>query len=303
MTHKFYTLDVFTDRRFGGNPLAVVDAADDLSSEDMQAIAREFNLSETVFVLKPTSPAHSAKVRIFTPSRELPFAGHPTIGTAILLAELRQAAGTGNADQIIALEEQIGTVRIGVKLRDGEAAFAEFDAPKLPGAPGALPSLDRLSSALGLTAAEIGFENHRPVRVTAGSCFAYIPVTSLEAIGKARVSSVYWAEAFTADGIDGVYLYTRQCVLSASHVHARMFAPDLGVAEDSATGSAAVGLAAVIHAFDQLRDGAHKRTVEQGFEMSRPSQIDVTAVVTQGRLETVRIAGRAVRISEGQLLV
>ena len=153
MALSYHTLDVFTDRRFGGNPLAVVHDADALDTRQMQTIARELNLSETVFVLKPENPAHSAKVRIFTPGRELPFAGHPTVGTAILLAELRAPFINGERDAIIALEQAIGTVRVGVRLKAGQAPFAEFDAPKLPEKSGTLPARDRLADALGLLAA------------------------------------------------------------------------------------------------------------------------------------------------------
>src|SRR5262245_11067660 len=132
MSLPLNTLDVFTDRRFSGNPLAVVSDADDLTTEQMQAISRELNLSETVFVLKAQNPAHSARVRIFTPESELTFAGHPTIGAAILLAQTRTPMVNGERDAIIVLEEAIGTVRVGVRLRDGQPPFAEFDAPKLP---------------------------------------------------------------------------------------------------------------------------------------------------------------------------
>ena len=134
MQLPFHTLDVFTDKPFAGNPLAVVHEADGLDGARMQTIAREFNLSETVFVLKPSNPIASAKVRIFTPTQELPFAGHPTVGTAVLLAELRMGAGAdvANQDAIVILEQTIGVVRVGVRLRPGQAAFAEFDAPKLP---------------------------------------------------------------------------------------------------------------------------------------------------------------------------
>ncbi|NJO22442.1 MAG: PhzF family phenazine biosynthesis protein [Sphingomonadales bacterium] len=129
MRLSFHTLDVFTTTRFGGNPLAVVLDADALDTAMMQTVAREFNLSETVFVMKPDNPAHSARVRIFTPAAEIPFAGHPTVGTAALLAELRNPAVSGEQDAIIVLEEKIGAVRVGVKLRSGSAALAEFDAP------------------------------------------------------------------------------------------------------------------------------------------------------------------------------
>jgi trans-2,3-dihydro-3-hydroxyanthranilate isomerase len=301
MPLTFHTLDVFTDCRFGGNPLAVVHDADGLDSKRMQAIARELNLSETVFILKPENPAHSAKIRIFTPGRELPFAGHPTIGTAILLSELRAPVMNGERDAIIALEQTIGPVRVGVRLRAGEPPFAEFDAPKLPEMAGKLASRDQLADALSLLPREIGFENHTALRIGAGNTFAYIPVISLEAIAQARINGSLWASTFPASEVDGVYLYTRQCVRKGSAFHARMFAPQLGVQEDPATGSAAVGFAGVVRAFDELPDGQHKRLIEQGYEMERPSSIMLTLIVERGRLDTVRIGGSAVRVAEGTM--
>ena len=301
MALAFHTLDVFTDRRFGGNPLAVVLDADALAPDEMQVVARELNLSETVFVLKPENPAHSAKIRIFTPARELPFAGHPTVGTAILLAELRAPAVDGERDAIIALEQAIGPVRVGVRLKTGQAPFAEFDAPKLPEMAGMLPSRDRIADALGLLPREIGFENHTALRVGAGNMFAYVPVISLEAIARARVNGASWAAAFPEGEVDGVYLYTRQCVHKGASFHARMFAPQLGVPEDPATGAAAVGFAGVLSAFDVLPDGPHKRLIEQGHEMGRPSTIRLTLIVEGGKLDTVRIGGNAVRMVEGTI--
>lgn len=301
MALSFHTLDVFTDRRFGGNPLGVVLGADELAPELMQKIARELNLSETVFVLKPENPAHSAKIRIFTPGRELPFAGHPTIGTAILLAGLRSPVVNGERDAIIALEQAIGTVRVGVRLRAGQAPFAEFDAPKLPQKAGAPAARDRLADALGLLPREIGFENHTALRVESGNTFVYVPVTSLEAIAKACVNGVHWAKTFPDSQVDGVYLYTRECVHKGSAFHARMFAPQLGVPEDPATGAAAVGFAGVVNEFDDLPDGAHRRTVEQGLEMGRPSAIALTLIVEGGKLDTVRIGGNAVRVVDGAI--
>jgi trans-2,3-dihydro-3-hydroxyanthranilate isomerase len=301
MALPLHTLDVFTDRRFSGNPLAVVSDADALGAEQMLAIARELNLSETVFVLKPQNSAHSARVRIFTPERELSFAGHPTIGTAILLAQVRTPLVNGASDVIIVLEQAIGTVRVGVRLRAGHAPFAEFDAPKLPEkAKTSPPARDRIADALGLLPREIGFENHNAMCLTAGNTFAFVPVASLEAIGKARIERAHWDHAF-GDAIAGVYLYTRECIHNGSAFHARMFAPQLGVPEDPATGSAAVCLAGVVHDFDGLTDGTHKRVIEQGHEMGRPSSIVLTLVVSGGKLETVRIGGSAVRVIDGML--
>ena len=303
MALPLYTLDVFTDRPFCGNPLAVVGEADGLSDAQMLAISRELNLSETVFVLKPQNPAHSARIRIFTPVRELPFAGHPTIGTAILLAGLRTPLVNGERDAIVVLEQAIGTVRVGVRLRPGQAPFAEFDAPKLPEKATTPPaSRDRIADALGLLPREIGFENHTALCMTAGTTFAFVPVQSLEAIGRARIEHAHWTEAF-GDGIGGVYVYTRECLHNGSAFHARMFAPQLGVPEDPATGSAAVCFAGIVHDFDGVPDGTHKRLIEQGHEMGRPSTISLTLVISGGRLETVRIGGSAVRVIEGTLAV
>jgi len=303
MPLQFHTLDVFTDRRFGGNPLAVVLEADGLTLEQMQQIARELNLSETVFVLKADNPAHSAKIRIFTPERELPFAGHPTIGTAILLAEQRTPLVSGEQDSIIVLEQPIGTVRVGVRMRAGDVAFAEFDAPKLPEVDGTLASRDRIADALGLIPREIGFENHSAMRFKAGNTFAFVPISSLEAIGKARIDRAHWQAAFANDEVDGVYLYTRWCMRKESAFHARMFAPQLGVPEDAATGAAAVCFAGVVHEFDELPDGTHRRVIEQGYEMGRPSSVVLTLIIEGGVLETVRIGGNAVRVTEGSLLI
>jgi len=303
MALPLHTLDVFTDRRFSGNPLAVVSDADALSAEQMKAIARELNLSETVFVLKPQNPAHSARMRIFTPQREVPFAGHPTIGTAILLAQARTPLVNGASDVIIVLEQEVGTVRVGVRLRAGHVPFAEFDAPKMPEKSGTPAARDRLADALGLLPREIGFENHTALCLAAGNSFAFVPVSTLEAISKARVSVAHWAATFPDDEINGVYLYTRECVHNDADFHARMFAPQFGIPEDPATGSAAVCLASVVHGFDGLPDGAHRRVIEQGHEMGRPSSIVLTLVVAGGRLETVRIGGSAVRVVEGTLAI
>jgi trans-2,3-dihydro-3-hydroxyanthranilate isomerase len=300
MQLTYYTLDVFTDRRLAGNPLAVVtDGAEHLDTAAMQAVAREFNLSETVFVLPTEKPAHSAKVRIFTPARELPFAGHPTIGTAILLAELRASASD---EALIVLDQQIGTVRVGVRLRGG-APYAEFDAPKVPVEAGLLPPSERLAAGLGLLPSEIGFENHKPSCFAAGNAFAFVPVTSLDAIARAAPQMPHWTQAFEEQGLIGVFVYTRQCQHNTSSFHARMFAPSSGVPEDPATGSAAVCFAGVVKHFDTLPDGMHRRVIEQGYEMNRPSEITVTIDVGQGKLHNVRIGGHAVRVAEGRLTI
>jgi trans-2,3-dihydro-3-hydroxyanthranilate isomerase len=300
MQLAFHTLDVFTTNSFAGNPLAVVLGADDLEPELMQRIAREFNLAETVFVQRPANPMHSAKVRIFTPAAEIPFAGHPTVGTAILLAEINPAAAA-SGEALITLEEAIGIVRVGVRRRPGEASFAEFDSPRLPEDKGALPPVERLAAALSLIPREIGFANHRPTRFAVGNSFAFVPVASLEAIGKARISTMHWEQALSGQGLVGAYLYCKETVHTTSAFHARMFAPEMGIPEDPATGSAAAAFAGAIQRFDALPDGLHRRAIEQGFEMGRPSLVHLSLSIEGGRLATVRIGGHAIRMSEGQL--
>lgn len=301
MPLSYHILDVFTERAFGGNPLAVVLDADRLTVPEMQAIAREFNLSETVFISAASSPGHTAKVRIFTPVREVPFAGHPTLGAAALLAELRMPIVNGERDAIIALEEEIGSVRVGIRLRSNAAAFGEFDAPKVPGEPTPLAEADEIAAALGLIGSEIGFENHKPMIVPDTNVFAYVPIANLDAMAKVRVTPAHWASVFSDRGVMGVYMYTRQCVRAQASFHARLFAPDFGIPEDPATGSAAVGLARLVKQFDDLPDGSHRRFIEQGLEIGRPSMISLVLSIVRGKLEGVRIGGHVVRVAEGTL--
>lgn len=301
MALPFYTLDVFTETRFAGNPLAVVLDADALDARIMQKIAREFGLSETVFISKPSNPAHSARMRIFTPAAEVPFAGHPTVGAAVLLTSLKRQFTSSESEALVLFEQSVGTVRVGVKLRAGTEPYAEFDAPKIPEPALGLPASERIAAAIGLLPSEIGFENHVPSRVVAGNSFALIPVASLEAMGKVAVNHAHWNAVFADSGILGAFLYARECQHTTSSFHARMFAPGLGIAEDPATGSAGICLAGAVHRFDKLPDGLHRRIIEQGFEMDRPSFMTLTMAVRNGRLETVRLGGHAVSVTSGSL--
>lgn len=301
MRLQFHTLDVFTQQRFAGNPLAVVLDGDGLDGAAMQRIAREFNLSETIFVLKPERPAHTAKVRIFTPGLELPFAGHPLVGVSALLAELRSPETNGERDALIVLETGAGSVRVGVRQRPGQAAFAEFDSPKLPERGVPMPPAEVIAPALSLIPSEIGFANHKPVVFSAGVPFAFVPVSGLQSIARARPDLKQWDTAFGGSVPGGVYLYTRETEHVSSAFHTRMFWPAAGVMEDPATGSAAAAFAGAVHTYDVLPDGLHKRTIEQGFEMGRPSLVALSLMVARGKLEAVRIGGHSVRISDGTI--
>ncbi|RIA47465.1 PhzF family phenazine biosynthesis protein [Dichotomicrobium thermohalophilum] len=301
MNLTYYVLDVFTQDQLAGNPLAVVCGADGLDTDRMQGIAREFNLSETVFVMDPEHEAHSARVRIFTPKSELPFAGHPTVGTAILLAQLKFGEVSTEQDAIIVLEENIGAVRVGVRMIPGTADYAEFDAPRLPGDAGATAPEDRIAAALGLATSEIGFENHHPSRFNAGMPFTFVPVDGLDAIRRAHVVHAHWEEAFRGDELMAAFVYCRETVRQRASYHARMFAPMMGVPEDPATGSAAAAFAGAINRFDRPADGLNRYEIEQGFEMGRPSEIVLEAEVSGRTVTGLRIGGHAVHVARGEL--
>lgn len=297
---RYLIYDVFTDTALAGNPLAVVLDAERLDTRRMQAIAREFNLSETVFVLPARNPVHQAALRIFTPGLELPFAGHPTVGTAIALAEEQGVASGDGA--ILVLEEKVGDVRCVVGFRDG-ANFAEFDLPKLSEKLDFEVPQEMIGAALGLGPHEIGFENHVPALRTAGVPYVTVPVADLDAAGRARLDQKLWGEI--APVIDGVpadaYVYCRETVNHDCHFHARMFAPKSGIPEDPATGSAAAAFSGAVLTFDAPPDGPHAIWIEQGIEMGRPSRIRLEMEISDGKAVSARIGGHAVRVAEGRL--
>ncbi|WP_248298230.1 PhzF family phenazine biosynthesis protein [Tabrizicola sp. YIM 78059] len=298
----FHTWDVFTDRPFAGNPLAIVLGANDLTPPQMQTIAREFNLSETIFVQPPRNPANTARVRIFFPTAEIPFAGHPTIGCAIHLACAREA---GDFERNLVLEEEAGPVPVRV-WRQGGTTGAEFVAPVLPhevtDAPDQATALEagRLAAALGLEEAEIGFGAQRPGLWQGGPRFLYVPVAGLDALSRARPIEPFWSRQMQAAGVDSMYLYTPG---SGSDYRARMFSPAAGIPEDPATGSASAILAAQLLSSGALPEGEARLALHQGVEMGRPSRIGLTTVVSGGVLKEVRVAGSAVPVSEGRIRV
>ena len=296
MGRRFTTLDVFTDEPLKGNPLAVVLDSEGLDDARMQAIAREFNLSETVFVLAPKSKVNAARIRIFTPARELPFAGHPTIGAACLIAHARAPDLLAARDLRIVLEEEVGDVVCLVRHGKGRALAADFEVPLLPERLDlAIPSDAEIAGALGLEPGDIGFDRHRPSLFSAGAPYLFVPIRSLAAIARARPGATSWTE----NGGPATYLYTREVVEAGSAFHARMFARGWGVAEDPATGSAAAAFAGVALAFDRPADGEHTLVIEQGFEMGRRSRIVLGFTVQGGTLRAASIGGSAVIVMSG----
>ena len=286
----FHTIDVFTTTPFSGNPLAVVLGADTLTPTQMQTIAREFNLSETIFVHPPANPAHTAKVRIFFPTAEIPFAGHPTIGCAILLAE---ETHDGDFQTLITLEEEAGLVPVTVR-RQGTDITAEFTAPVIPYPTSHQPDPTLLAAAMDLTPEDLG--PHKPGVHEGGPRFLYAPIKTLQALAKARPIEPHWSALMAAAEVDSAYLYT-----AANDYRARMFSPTAGIPEDPATGSATALLASQLLANDALPNGTTTLHLTQGVEMGRPSQLRLTVDVTNGQLQAVRIAGSAVRIGQGQM--
>ncbi|HYA74675.1 MAG TPA: PhzF family phenazine biosynthesis protein [Roseiarcus sp.] len=297
MRRNYHTLDVFTDTPLAGNPLAVVLDAEGLDDARMQRIAREFNLPETVFVRAPRDPVNTAALRIFTPARELPFAGHPTVGAAALLAHLRAPQLLAAQDLRLVLEEKIGEVVCVARHRHGQALASYFTLPRLPQSAGAAPPAAELAERLGLEAAEIGFGAHRPTVYSAGVDFLFAPIASAAAMAKANPDRGHWG----ADGGPGVYLYTRETSAGAATYRARMFASGWGIREDPATGAAASAFAGVVMEFDQPADGEHSIVIKQGVEMGRPSLIALGMDVEAGALRSASIGGSAVLIAEGTI--
>ncbi|WP_342633428.1 PhzF family phenazine biosynthesis protein [Notoacmeibacter ruber] len=300
MSRDYAIYDVFTATPLEGNPLAVVFDADELSLETMASLAREFNLSETIFLSAPQNEAHSAQARIFTPKGELPFAGHPTVGAAI--AQVERRGGLAGDGRIVTLEEQIGLVRCVVN-DDRGTLFAEFDLPKMPVAADLDLEKEEIAAALGLSAHEVGFENHVPTVYSAGVPFLCVPVHGLDAIGRANVDAESWHAFSKRTGFGEVYVYTRDTIRHDAAFHVRLFAPALGIPEDPATGSAAAAFSGVIMQFDTPHDGSHVVLIEQGVEMGRPSALRLELEIEGRELVKARLGGHAVKIAEGKLFV
>jgi trans-2,3-dihydro-3-hydroxyanthranilate isomerase len=295
MRRRFVTLDVFTDKRFVGNPLAVVLEPDGLDADAMQTIAREFNFPETVFVFAPENSANRARLRIFTPARELPFAGHPTVGTAVLLGRL-----DGASAREFVLEEKIGLVPCRVEPLTADSGRAQFDLPRLPEPAGRVGNNAAIAAALSLKADDIGFDDFRPAFWSAGNPFAFVPLASLDAIRRCRAVEANWNAAFGTDSHKAAYMFCRQTE-DGNDFHARMFAPRYGIAEDPATGSAAAAFAGLLAARHDRADGEHLVRIEQGYEMGRPSLMELTLRIAGGKLTGASIGGGAVVVSEGTI--
>ena len=298
MERRYVILDVFCNQPFAGNPLAVVLDGGGLDDELMQKIAGEFNLSETVFVKSVDENNSRAQIRIFTPLHELPFAGHPTVGTATLLAKEYFNKGGANGSVDLVLDEQVGPVKCKVTL-DENSSGAQFTLPQLPDYVGECGSVETIANALGLSVSDIGFDAHSPQQWSAGVPYSLVPVASIDAIRNITPDTASWAKAFGEGHHNNAFVYCRECEDASSAFHARMFWPSAGIREDAATGSAAAAFAGIIMQNEGFADGDHTFVIEQGYEMGRPSLINLILEIRDGKLKCGKIGGDMVEIARG----
>ncbi|MBV9531271.1 MAG: PhzF family phenazine biosynthesis protein [Bradyrhizobium sp.] len=298
MQRRYITVDVFTDRAFGGNPLAVVLDAERLSSAQMQAIAREFNYSETTFVLPPRETGHDAQLRIFTVTAELPFAGHPNVGSAFVVAT--QAA---RAPARLTFEEGAGLVAIEILVESGKVVGAELAAPQ-PLKRSAQFSAEQVASLISLSAVDIRTDHHPPQVVSVGMPFLVAELNSREALRQARPDAAAFARTLPRDGASAIYFYTRDVPAAEApcDLQARMFFPGAsGLTEDPATGSATVATAALLAELDPAQDGELRLAIGQGFDLGRPSLLLTRVVKREGKVSSAHVGGRCVQLMQGTL--
>jgi trans-2,3-dihydro-3-hydroxyanthranilate isomerase len=298
MPLEFVTVDVFTERRFGGNPLAVVFNGDRLSTAQMQSIAGEFNLSETTFVLPPKEAAHTAEVRIFTPRAELPFAGHPNIGTAFALAGRGTVFGRPIDDRVV-FEEKAGLVPLEL-LRAGTTTVGAWLTAPQPLSRGKDVAADAVAAACSIAVEDIEMRHHLPCIASCGVAFIFAEVKTIEALQAARPRPEAFSWKFPVEDATGIHLYARGGA-DGVDLRARMFAPLYGVAEDPATGSANLALAALLASLRPEPDLALKLRIAQGAEIGRPSLLDAAATKRCGRVVETRIGGRCVAVMTGTI--
>jgi trans-2,3-dihydro-3-hydroxyanthranilate isomerase len=294
---RYVTVDVFTQQLFRGNQLAVVLDAHGLTAVQMQAIAAEFNYSETTFILPPREASHTAHVRLFTPRTEVPFAGHPNIGTAVALAREMEAQGSSPADRFI-FEEAAGLVPIRLLRESGSVVGAELTAPERLSV-GSTVSVDDAASCVTLSHQEIATSTHPPQVASVGLPFLTIEVNSRDALRAAKPNAIVHERVLPEVGTDGVFAYVRGS--DVGHLHARMFAPLDATIEDPATGSASGATIALLAQLSPEADSDLVWRIEQGVDMGRPSLILGRTEKRAGVVTAVHIAGHALLVMHGLL--
>ena len=298
MEIRFITVDVFTDRKFGGNPLAVVPDAAALSGAQMQAIAAEFNLAETTFVLPPRNSSHTAEVRIFTPRAELPFAGHPNIGTAFALAKESERQGRAVSDPMI-FEEKAGLVRL-TPLKEGASVLGARLMPPQPLVRGDEIAADIIAAACSLAVSDIETANHQPCIASCGIPLAFAELKTRAALSTAHPRTEVFTKHLPAERVTGVLLYVKD-QRGGLDLQVRMFAPLYGVPEDPATGSGNVALAGLLAGLLPEADLSLALRIGQGVDMGRPSLLEAGAEKRNGEITALSIGGRCVPMMRGML--
>jgi trans-2,3-dihydro-3-hydroxyanthranilate isomerase len=297
----YHLVDVFTDRIFGGNQLAVFTNGRGIEVHVMQAIAKELNLSETTFVLPPENPENDYRVRIFTPGAELPMAGHPTVGTSFILAR-EHLITLAESETTIKLEEGVGTISVQLNFKDGLPDLIWMQQPPPSFGPRFEDTVS-IAEMLSLTPDDI--ETAWPIEVVScGVPFLFVPIKNLDAARAVRFRLDVWERALQSAGVSGVFVFTTETELADSSVHSRMFAPGLGIAEDPATGGASgpLGCYLVRHRVFPVEQKM-EFTSEQGIEMGRPSIIKIIIEQEAGEIKRVRVGGRCRFVGEGYLEV
>lgn len=299
----YTTLDVFTSIRFEGNPLAVITGAEALDADEMQKIAAEFGYSEITFVLPPSDPANTAHVRIFTPTMEVPFAGHPNVGTAYFIGQQSEIFGKPVGDKL-RFEEAAGIVEVDLRRQNGQVSAATIRAPK-PLQTGTTIAETDIARCIAIRPEQIATVNHQPLFVSVGLEFAVAELESLDALAAAVPNPALFREAAgnrSEDNHDfSLFLYVRSKE-DPWHFRARMFAPLDNVAEDPATGSASAALSAYLVSRAPGDDGVQRVTIEQGVEMGRRSIIEIDVTKAGGTVTDVRISGSCVLVMRGEIL-
>ena len=298
MQRRYITVDVFTDRAFGGNPLAVVLDAGGLSTAQMQAIASEFNYSETTFVLPAADKANDAQVRIFTVRSEIPFAGHPNVGTGFVLATRAEKPPAR-----LLFEEKAGLVPVEVLTGLGKVVGAELTSPQ-PLKKSAQVSAEQAAACLSLSAADVKSDRHPPLVASVGLPFLIVEIASREALRRAKPGAEGFASVLPGTGTDAVYFYTSDVppAEQSLDLQARMFHPGAsGLSEDPATGSATAAAAALLADLDARRDGELKLRIGQGVDMGRPSLLLTRVRKANGAVTSAHVGGGCVLMMEGTL--
>lgn len=302
-TLKFYQADVFTLQPFGGNPVAVVPDAEGLTDDELQQIAREMNLSETVFVFPPTDKAAVVRLRIFTPTQEIPFAGHPVLGTFFILAELGLIRAKEPVTRVLQ-ECNIGLFPVELHSKDGQVVRVVMSQPKpeFLGAIEETEDLYKVASALGLAKYAIT-EAKWPIEVVStGLPVLIVPVRTLTAVRSIRPDASAIADVCRRFGANGIMVFTTVTVEPYATVHTRMFAPSIGILEDPATGSASGALGAYLVQNGVVEVGPTTEIIaEQGYEMDRPSRILVQVQSDDDVIQEVKVGGHCVMVIEGTL--